>query len=243
MLCLILRELNYTDYAQILKWKKKLEILHGIAKNLEKIHELNYVHGDLHSGNVLIFNEESKITDLGLARSTSDKSNLNASGVLQYMAPEILNKKPYTTASDIYSFGIIMTEITTRTISYENECHISLALATLALAICNGLRPIVAKGTPKCYVDKVNQCLDANPAKRPSAKELCNIINSWQNISFQEFNEADATTSHTPECFQWFVCNSFNVSHRSKQRDITNFTGFQVEDSKLMNLSVHSVPD
>ncbi|CAI2187960.1 9717_t:CDS:2, partial [Funneliformis geosporum] len=58
-----------------------------------------------------------------------------------------------------------------------------------------------------------------------------------------EFNEADATTSHTPECFQWFVCNSFNVSHRSKQRDITNFTGFQVEDSKLMNLSVHSVPD
>ena len=46
----------------------------------------------------------------------------------------------------------------------------------LALAICNGLRPRVAKGTPQCYIDLVNQCLDANPEKRPAAGKLWEII-------------------------------------------------------------------
>ena len=49
----------------------------------------------------------------------------------------------------------------------------------LALAICNGLRPRVAKGTPQFYIDLVNQCLDANPEKRPSAKKLDDIIGNW----------------------------------------------------------------
>src|SRR3954467_5198667 len=50
----------------------------------------------------------------------------------------------------------------------------------LALAICNGLRPRVAKGTPQCYIDLVNQCLGANPEKRPSAVELFKMISSWR---------------------------------------------------------------
>src|SRR6266542_550535 len=99
----------------------------------------------------------------------------NACGVLPYMAPEILDKKPYTFASDIYSFGIIMIEISTGKPPYGNVPHDE----NLALAICNGLRPRVAKGTPKCYIDLVNQCLDANPENRPSAKELKEITFNW----------------------------------------------------------------
>ncbi|RIB09316.1 hypothetical protein C2G38_2209247 [Gigaspora rosea] len=34
-------------------------------------------------------------------------------GVLPYIAPELFQKTPYTKASDIYSFGIIMVEMTT----------------------------------------------------------------------------------------------------------------------------------
>ncbi len=92
------------------------------------------------------------------------------------MAPEILDKKPYTFASDIYSFGIIMIEISTGKPPYGNVPHDE----NLALAICNGLRPRVAKGTPKCYIDLVNRCLGANPENRPSANEVCDIIYNWQ---------------------------------------------------------------
>ena len=76
-----------------------------------------------------------------------------------------MDKKPYTFASDVYSIGIIIVEMSTRKPSYRNVPHDE----KLALAICNGLRPRVAKGTPKCYIDLVNQCLDANPENRPSA--------------------------------------------------------------------------
>src|SRR5438045_7215648 len=71
----------------------------------------------------------------------------------------------------------------------------------LALAICNGLRPRVAKGTPQCYINLVNQCLDANPEKRPSVNKLCNITESWlfeksynMRVS-KEFIDADKITS------------------------------------------------
>ena len=53
------------------------------------------------------------IIDLGLCRPISDLQDFDNKvnkiyGVLPYMAPEILRKKPYTPASDIYSFSMIM---------------------------------------------------------------------------------------------------------------------------------------
>jgi serine/threonine protein kinase len=108
-----------------LNWKEKLNILRGIALNLQNIHNENYVHKDLHSGNILQFNyntrledldENTKITDLGQAQIINNSKNSNTTnvcGVLPYIAPEVLDGKPYTKASDIYSFGIIMVEVST----------------------------------------------------------------------------------------------------------------------------------
>ena len=164
-----------------LTWKVKLPFLRNIAYSLRTIHNKKYVHKDLHSGNILQFNTIyglSKITDLGLAQFINNSKSSNSSsvcGVLPYIAPEVLDGKPYTFASDVYSFGIIMIEISTGKPPYGSVPHDG----KLALAICNGLRPRVAKGTPQCYIDLVNQCLDANPEKRPSIYELWKIINNW----------------------------------------------------------------
>jgi len=68
-----------------------------------------------------------------------------------------------------------MAEVSTRKPPYGSVPHDE----KLALAICNGLRPRVAKGTPKCYIDLVNQCLDANPENRPSCDEIFKIILNW----------------------------------------------------------------
>ncbi|RIB14038.1 hypothetical protein C2G38_2196286 [Gigaspora rosea] len=50
------------------------------------------------------------ITDLELTIN-NDETDLKGGnyGVLPYVAPKVLNKKPFTKASDLYSFGIIMT--------------------------------------------------------------------------------------------------------------------------------------
>src|ERR1044072_959841 len=70
----------------------------------------------------------------------------------------------------------------------------------LALAICNGLRPRVAKEAPQCYIGLVNQCLDdANPEKRSFAKKLWRIIKgNWlpsEMLMYKEFIDADKTIS------------------------------------------------
>ncbi|GBC14562.2 kinase-like domain-containing protein [Rhizophagus irregularis DAOM 181602=DAOM 197198] len=104
--------------------------------------------------------------------------------VLPYVAPEILEGEPYTEASDIYSLGIIMTELTTGKPPYGTVPHND----DLTLTICNGLRPRVAKGTPKRYIDLVNQCLDADPQERPSNNNVLDsgLINRMLVIAIQE---------------------------------------------------------
>ena len=68
-----------------------------------------------------------------------------------------------------------MVEISTGKPSYGNVPHDE----KLALAICNGLRPRVAKGILEYYIDLVNQCLDANSENRPSANKLNDVIHDW----------------------------------------------------------------
>src|SRR5256714_810474 len=65
--------------------------------------------------------------------------------------------------------------------------------ATLALEICNGLRPKFGKGTPEIYKKLAHRCMNANPNQRPTANELfdilyfwCDSINKKDNISYQE---------------------------------------------------------
>ena len=84
-----------------LKWKRKLNLLLCIASDLKIIHSQDLIHRDLHSGNVLQRHDLhcAYIADLGLSISTNIKSKSEHDGiygVLPYIAPEILNRKPYT---------------------------------------------------------------------------------------------------------------------------------------------------
>jgi serine/threonine protein kinase len=206
------------DYLRVnystLKWADKLEILLNIINNLDFIHERNYIHKDLHSGNILQFYYkgwfDTKITDLGLAQLVDSNSPNSTAvcGVLPYIAPEILNGKPYSFESDIYSFGIIMVEISTGKPPYGNIPHDE----QLAISICNGKRPTVAKGTPKCYIDLVNQCLDASPYRRPTSKEILNKIRYWRfcddyekHSSKKSFLKKNSNNSEYIKMFKDFI--------------------------------------
>ncbi|CAG8735639.1 3715_t:CDS:2, partial [Dentiscutata heterogama] len=52
----------------------------------------------------------------------------------------------------------------------------------LAIEICKGLRPEIAKCTPECYTKLANQCMDAIPSNRPSASDIYNKLCRWYEM-------------------------------------------------------------
>src|SRR6185295_13357136 len=107
-------------------------------------------------------------------------------GVLPYIAPEVLNGEQYTLSSDIYSFGVIMAEVSSGKPPFHKTKHD----ASLALAICNGHRPEFGKGTPEIYKKLAHRCMNANPDQRPAANELDDILYFWKN-SFSDYYDED----------------------------------------------------
>src|SRR3989337_3824621 len=90
-------------YFYNIKWIEKLRILQNIVVGLEHLHNQKIIHRDFHSGNILYENEvDVVISDLGISKSSIDDDEDEIYGVISYMAPEILQRKEYTTASDIY---------------------------------------------------------------------------------------------------------------------------------------------
>jgi serine/threonine protein kinase len=119
---------------------------------------------------------EGFIIDLGLCKPISDLRDSEIYGVLPYMAPEILRRKPYTPASDIYSFSMIMWEFTSGIPPFKHKAHDH----HLALSICEGgERPEIVKNTPKCYIDLMKKCWDSDPSNRPTIIMLENFISEW----------------------------------------------------------------
>src|ERR1700743_157295 len=155
----------------------KILMNYTISDGLKDIHEKRLIHQDFHSGNILY---------LGLckpANEKSDKYNKNVYGVLPYVAPEVLRGKEYTQASDIYGFGIIIYEVFNRLPPYHDMGHDEF----LAMKICQGLRPKFIIKVPQLVEDIFNQCVDADPLKRPTADYLHKQFLEW----FKEVQNKD----------------------------------------------------
>ncbi|GBC04760.1 hypothetical protein RclHR1_05850009 [Rhizophagus clarus] len=156
-------------------WNQRLFMLYKIITGLRKIHEQNLIHCDFHDGNILNHeNEEDEddknqvfISDLGLCKAANFLKEYDIYGVIPFIAPEVLRGKPYTPASDIYSFSMIMWEFTSGVPPFNDRAHDF----QLSVSICKGERPEIIENTPQCYVDLMKKCWDENPLERLSAKE------------------------------------------------------------------------
>ncbi|EXX60799.1 hypothetical protein RirG_176600 [Rhizophagus irregularis DAOM 197198w] len=112
------------------------------------------------------------------------------------MAPEILRNNPYTPASDIYSFSMIMWEFTSGIPPFNNKAHD----VELILSICEGDHPEIIKNTPKCYIDLMKKCWDSDPSKRPNIVIIENTISEWlRSINeYYIFNSEDEQSYEVP---------------------------------------------
>ena len=133
------------------------------------IHKKHYIHHDLHSGNILSHDfGQSVIGDLGLCQQMIEGNSSRIYGVIPYLAPEVLSRKPYTKESDVYSFRMIMWEHTTGKKPFHNRSHNHI----LILDILKGERPQITDDTPEFYAELMKKCWSHDPENRPTAKEV-----------------------------------------------------------------------
>jgi len=85
-----------------------------ICKALVYCHDRNIVHRDLKPENIMYANMKPdspvKVVDFGLSTTAAhgDATMKTACGTPEYVAPEVISKKPYTNKCDMWSVGVIM---------------------------------------------------------------------------------------------------------------------------------------
>src|SRR2546421_6946229 len=129
----------------------------------------------------------SVIGDLGLCQQLVDKKGdaNNIFGVIPYLAPEVLSRKPYTKESDVYSFGMIMWEFTTGKKPFHDRPYDQY----LMLDILNGIRPQVTDDTPEFYAELMKKCWDHSPENRPTAQEIWDYFDYFCYTNKEERKE------------------------------------------------------
>ncbi|XAR68683.1 Non-specific serine/threonine protein kinase [Bertholletia excelsa] len=108
----------YGKSEQFLNWETRFQIILGIARGLQYLHEdanLRIVHRDIKASNILLDDKfRPKIGDFGLARFfPEDQAYLSTTfaGTLGYTAPEYAIRGELSEKADIYSFGVLVLEI------------------------------------------------------------------------------------------------------------------------------------
>jgi serine/threonine protein kinase len=94
-------------------------IARKILSGLDYLHDKGFIHRDLKPGNIMIGfkTQQVKLIDLGLAYSEGYVDSLLVAGTPKYMAPEMSgSKSTFNKTTDIYSFGLILLEMFTKSV-------------------------------------------------------------------------------------------------------------------------------
>nr|GFC47583.1 serine/threonine-protein kinase HT1-like [Tanacetum cinerariifolium] len=117
-----------------LSFKTVVKISLELAKGLSFLHSKKIVHRDVKTENMLLdANGTLKITDFGVARveAQNPKDITGKTGTLTYMAPEVIDGKPYDRKCDVYSFAICLWEIYSCDMPYEDHDFAKLSSAVV----------------------------------------------------------------------------------------------------------------
>ncbi|OQR94028.1 protein kinase [Achlya hypogyna] len=182
---MVLPLMDAGDLAQYLQAKREgrpttvnysmLEVAWVIAHALWCLHDRHVMHRDLKSNNVFVCSKNYiKVGDLGEGK---DVQTLMTTGVgtIQWTAPEVLvHGGKYSCAADIYSLGVIFTELDTQQPPYAN---LGLTQYQILDGVAAGtLRPTIRDDCAPWKRDLINACLNHNPSLRPTAKEVVDIL-------------------------------------------------------------------
>ncbi|KAG9451946.1 hypothetical protein H6P81_004850 [Aristolochia fimbriata] len=158
-----------------LAYKVVIQLALDLSRGLSYLHSRKIVHRDVKTENMLLDTHRTlKIADFGVARveAQNPKDMTGETGTLGYMAPEVLEGKPYNRRCDVYSFGICLWEIYCCDMPYPD-----LSFAEVSSAVVRqNLRPEIPRCCPSSLAHIMKKCWDANPEKRPEMAEVVKLL-------------------------------------------------------------------
>eukprot|EP00644_Phytophthora_capsici_P009403 jgi/Phyca11/107224/e_gw1.13.226.1 len=180
---------SYLDQnADLLSWARdKIHMAVGIAQALEYLHGTpSLIHRDLKSNNILLSHMlEPKLIDFGVSRGTVENTMTAGVGTPYWTAPEILEGKRYTQQADIYSFGIVLSELDTGKIPYHDALTENggktKPVQILQDVVSGTLRPKFSTDCPPRILRIGSACLAQDPSSRPTAQQLLQELEGKEN--------------------------------------------------------------
>jgi serine/threonine protein kinase/tetratricopeptide (TPR) repeat protein len=178
--------------------EEALPLITQIADGLAAAHRVGIVHRDFKPGNVILVPDDKSgidrlvITDFGLAlrtgRESAHSTALSAShaiiGTPAYMAPEQIEGRQATSATDIYALGLVISEMVTGARPSERDTPLAAAAKRLSDSPYS-LKQIVPPLSP-VWEQTIIRCLQRDPNARFSS-----ALDVSKALSGQKQNSAD----------------------------------------------------
>ncbi|PQP96580.1 hypothetical protein Pyn_37223 [Prunus yedoensis var. nudiflora] len=158
---------------QTLDIRRRLMMALDVARGMNYLHHRNppIVHRDLKSSNLLVDkNWTVKVGDFDLSKlkNATFLTAKSGRGTPQWMAPEVLRNEPSNEKSDVFSFGVILWELMTKSIPWNNLNSLQVVgvvgFMDRRLDIPEGLDPQV--------VLVIEDCWRSDPEQRPSFEDI-----------------------------------------------------------------------
>jgi len=174
-----------------LGWENKQRMLREIADAMNYLH--NHYKGtilykNLSTRKILLrdFVEKPLVKLTDFVSSVGDKMSdirdkADKIEEASYMPPEVLAGQPWTTASDVYRYGMLSYYIGTRNSSAYSWLHQRSSNETIAAinqCVMNGSRPLLNQMPPN-WSSLIKKCISHNIMERPSFEEIISILDSW----------------------------------------------------------------
>ncbi|XP_051951519.1 tyrosine-protein kinase Blk [Xyrauchen texanus] len=167
-----------TEDGHKLRLPKLIDMTAQIAEGMAYIERKNYIHRDLRAANILVSETlHCKIADFGLARiiETEYTAQEGAKFPIKWTAPEAINFGTFTIKSDVWSFGILLTEIVT----YGRVPYPGMTNPEVIRNLDRNYRMPCPDGCPGELYDIILKCWNERPEDRPTFDHLQDILNDF----------------------------------------------------------------
>ncbi|KAG1687762.1 hypothetical protein DVH05_004631 [Phytophthora capsici] len=162
--------------------KQKATIALHVCEALTYLHSLMppVIHRDLKSRNILLNrNLEAKLTDFGVSKERLDQTMTAGVGTSLWMAPEVMMGERYDVKADIFSLGVVLSELDVHTLPYTQVKERSLAATGRNIADATLLQKVTAgevqvefsDSIPRSLLELGLACVSVDPLNRPTAAE------------------------------------------------------------------------
>ncbi|XP_077545959.1 tyrosine-protein kinase Src42A isoform X2 [Haemaphysalis longicornis] len=161
-----------------------------IAAGMAYLEAQNYIHRDLAARNILVGDANVvKIADFGLARLIKEdeyEARVGARFPIKWTAPEAANYSKFSIKSDVWSFGILLTELVT----YGRIPYPGMTNAEVLHQVEHGYRMPCPPGCPPALYEIMLETWHKDPMKRPTFETLQWKLEDFFTMEGSEYKEA-----------------------------------------------------